>query len=179
MNPIIELIFGGCAEVRRAPSSTWHSGHRPAIGCLACGGRSPSCHRRSCGRERQDGDRRHLAAVGVRRSERSRHRRVGSAHSTRRLTGALRRSSRRQPPSFNLSDLRSHGRCRLRRWVHAVSDGRRRQRLRNRRGRGRVLGTLPGLRTTFPHGRLARGQGGQAARSPTSQRNTKNTTQQK
>ena len=146
----------------RPPSSTRHSGHRAAIGGLAGGVGSSSHHGRRRGRSRQGRDRRHLAPVGVRRPQRPGHRRPHPAHSARRITGSLRGSSRRQPPSSNLSDLRSHGRCRLCRWVRALSHGGRRQGLRDRRGRGRVLGSLSGLPGAVPSARLRQGYGGQA-----------------
>ena len=119
---------------------------------------------RSCGRssgqphitadavadDRQGRDRRHLAPVGLRRPRRAGRRRPHPAHSARRVTGALRGSGRRQPPPSDLSNLRPGGRRRLRGRLRAVSHGGRRQGLRDRRGRGRLLGALSGLPGAVP-----------------------------
>ena len=129
----------------RPPSPTRYSGHRPATGGLACGFGSAPHHRRRRGRGRQGRDRCHLAAVGVRRPRRAGRRGPHPAHSARRVAGALRGSGRRQPPPSDLPHLRPSGRRGLRRRLRAVPHGGRRQGLRNRRGRGRLLGTLSGL----------------------------------
>ena len=90
----------------RTPSSTWHSGHGPATGCLAGGRGSAPHHGRRRGRGRQGRDRGHLAPVGVRRPGRPGRRRPHPAHSAGRVGGALRGSGRRQPPPSDLPRLR-------------------------------------------------------------------------
>src|SRR4029450_7164629 len=65
--------------------------------------------------------------------------------STRGITRSIRGSRRRQPPPFDLSSLRPSGGRRLCSRQRPLSHGGRRQGLRNRRGRGRLLGTVFGL----------------------------------
>jgi hypothetical protein len=65
------------------------------------------------------------------------------AHPARPLARALRGSHRRQPPPPHLPRLRPHGGRRLRRRRRAVPDPLRRRGLRDRRGRGDLLGPLP------------------------------------
>ena len=62
-----------------------------------------------------------------------------------RIAGSLRGSRRRQPPPSDLSNLRPRGRRRLRGRLRPVSHAGRRPGLRDRRGRGRLLGALSGL----------------------------------
>jgi hypothetical protein len=129
----------------RSPSTTRHSGNSSAVGGSASGIERASHHRRRCCRRRARRDRRHFAAVGIRRAQRAGHRGADPAHSARRITGALRGSRRRQPSSSDLSSLRARRRRRLFSRQGSLPHGPRRQRLSDRRGRGRILGTLPGL----------------------------------
>ena len=68
------------------------------------------------------------------------------AHPARRVAGALRGPGRRQPPPPDLPVVRADGRRRLRGRRRAVPDRGRRRGLRDRRGRGHLLGPLPRLR---------------------------------
>ena len=91
-------------------------------------------------------DRRHLASGGVRRPRHADREGPPPAHPARRVAGALRGPGGRQPPPPDLPHLRPDGRRRLRRRRHPVPDGRRRRGLRDRRGRGHLLGPLSRVR---------------------------------
>ena len=129
----------------RSPSAARHSGNSSAVGCDASGIERAAHHGRCCGRRRARRDRRHFTPVGIRRAQRAGHRGADPAHSARGFTGALRGSRRRQPSSSDLSSLRARRRRRLFSRQGSLPHGPRRQRLSDRRGRGRILGTMPGL----------------------------------
>ena len=129
-----------------ASSRARNSGDSAATrGPARCVG-SSARHGRGSGRSCSDGDRSDLAAIGVRRPRGPGLGGSRPAHSACRITGTLRGSRRRQPSPFNLSDLRPRRGCRLRGRARTVSRGQEQQRLRDRRGRSLLLGTLSGLR---------------------------------
>ena len=92
--------------------------------------------------------RRRVPPGGLRRPPRADRRGPGAAHPAVRLRGALRGARGRQPPPRRLPLLRRDRRRRLRRRPRALPDGERRRRLRDRRGRGHLLGPLPRLLPT-------------------------------
>jgi hypothetical protein len=152
------LIYSPLRDRRpgRHPSTTRYPRDSPAIGRPAgCLRSTPHHGGRNCrGRPRRT--RGHFAPVGVRRSRRAGLGRPAPPHPAGRVIGAFRGPRRRQPPSPHLSRLRSPRRCRVRIGCGALSLDNGRQGLRNRRGRGRVLGTMSGVRLPGPRGCRAR-----------------------
>src|SRR2546421_2785358 len=82
---------------------------------------------------------------GVRRPRRPGPGRSGPADRARRQSRAVRGAKRRQPPPRGLPRLRADRRHRLYGRLRAVPGPRHRRRVRDRRGRGHLLGTVPGL----------------------------------
>ena len=141
-----DLFYFSWSRPGSPPSPARHSGHGAAIGGPA-GGLGPAAHH---GRRRGRGRRGPRSAPSRSSPSTTRsgvlvRRGAHPAHPARRITGAVRGSGRRQPPPPDLSRLRPGGRRRLRGRLRAVSHGGRRHGLRDRRGRGRLLGTLSGL----------------------------------
>ena len=137
-------VLRGVGAERRAPPSR-PAGHRPAAGRAAGRVRRPARHRRRHPRGRAGRHRGGVAPGGLRRAGRPHRDGPRPAHPARRLVGPLRGPGRRQPPPPHLPHLRPHGRRRLRGRRHAVPHGRRRLGLRDRRGRGHLLGPMPRL----------------------------------
>ena len=80
---------------------------------------------------------------GVRRPRLADRQGSPPAHPAGGVAGSLRGAGGRQPPPPHLPHLREPGRRRLRGRRHPVPHGRRRRGLRDRRGRGRLLGPVP------------------------------------
>ncbi len=128
----------------------------------AVAGRAAHYGRRR-GRRRQDRDRRHLAAIGVRRAGPAGRRGAHPAHSALWIAGSLRRSRRRQSPPLDLSNLRTRRRRRLRDRLRAVSHGR------------STIGATRSTRPRSPTGvaaRIVSKQSRTASRPPTADRRT-------
>jgi hypothetical protein len=139
------LISGGTGRQSCSTPAARCPSDGSASGCPAGGGRTTAQHRGRDRRGRAVRDRRDLASGGVRRAF-DRHRQGHHpAHPARRVLGALRGPSRRQPPSSHLPNVRPDGRCRLCRRRGAVPHCGRGLGLRDRRSRGHLLGSLCGV----------------------------------
>src|SRR5829696_1550670 len=139
----------GDADDRRARAPAARRGPArdpPPSGGADRGPRCPACRHRDADRDRASRARRGVAPGGLRRAAGPHGRRAGAVHPAQGLRRAIRVAHRRQPPPRRLSLVRVHRRRRLRRRLRALPQRRGRRRVRDRRGRGDLLGPVPAVR---------------------------------